>query len=75
VVSVDEATKDRYAYDPSFIEAHDGRYRRPDGIGMALVQALAGTLSVVIRRILADDSPRVTLWGSITRSRLARLAG
>jgi len=25
VVLVDEATKDRSAYDPSFIEAHDGR--------------------------------------------------
>jgi hypothetical protein len=60
VVSVDQATKDRYAYDPSFIEAHDGRYRRPDGVGMALARALVGTMSVVLRRILADDSPRVT---------------
>jgi hypothetical protein len=60
VVLVDEATEDRFAYNPSFAEADDGRYRRRDGVGRALVQALVGTMPVVMRRVLAKDSARVT---------------
>jgi hypothetical protein len=49
VVLVDEATEDLFACDPSFVEADEGMYRRGDGVGMALVQALVGTMAVVVR--------------------------
>ena len=35
-------------------------YRRGDGVGMALVQALVGTMAVVVRCVLAEDSPGVS---------------
>ena len=52
--------EDRFACNPSFVEADDRRYRRRGGVGMALVQALVGTMPVVMRRVLAEDSPGVT---------------
>src|SRR5205809_3616286 len=60
VVLVDEATEDLFACDPSFVEADGGMYRRGDGVGMALVQALVGTMAVVVRCVLAEDSPGVS---------------
>lgn len=59
MVLVDEAAEDRLAFSLSFVETHDGRYGRRDGVGMALVQALVRSMSVVMRRVLAKDSPRV----------------
>ena len=60
MVLVDEAAEDRFAFNPLFVEADDNRYRCRGGVGMALVQALVGAMPVVLRRVLAQDSPRVT---------------